>query len=114
VIGKEADARFITVMKATGTGGWPPFAPKAIGDVSQVSGAASIDGGSILRCEADSTEMEVVFFAAIPSAHQNRERIVERELVDRRAERPQPVARVSSGPRGRDRRQVEDWESLHA
>jgi hypothetical protein len=61
VIGKEADARFITVMKATGTGGWPPFAPKAIGDVSQVSGAASIDGGSILRCEADSTEMEVVF-----------------------------------------------------
>ncbi len=67
-----------------------------------------------VQTRPDLTEFEFALFAAILSAHQSMERIVECERGGGRAERPRAVGRVSAGLRARDRRCAEDWESLHA
>lgn len=48
------------------------------------------------------------------SAHQNKERTVERDRPGGGVERPPAVARVSAGLGARDSRCAEDWESLRA
>ena len=65
-----------------------------------------------VQTQPDLTEFEFALFAAIPSVHQNRERIVECERAGGRAERPWAVGRVSAGVPAPDTRFVEDWESL--
>jgi hypothetical protein len=65
-------------------------------------------------CEPDF--MDIAFELCVEglSAHQNTERIVERDRAGRKVERRQAVARVSEGFGALDSRCVEDWESLHA
>ena len=58
--------------------------------------------------EADITEIELAFFAAILLAHQSTEHIV----GSGRAEYLRAVARVSAGHPARDSRCAADWESL--
>src|SRR3981081_4536043 len=67
-----------------------------------------------VQTQPDLSEFEFALFAAILSAHQNRERIVGCARAGGRLEYPQAVARVSAGLRVLDRRCAEDWESLRA
>ena len=64
--------------------------------------------------QPDLTEFEFALFAAILSAHQNRERIVGCVRAGGRVECLQAVGRVSAGLLVSDRRCAEDWGSLRA
>jgi hypothetical protein len=67
-----------------------------------------------VQTQPDLTEFEFALFAAILSAHQNRERIVACARAGGRVECPQAVGRVSAGLLVPDRRCAEDWESPRA
>jgi hypothetical protein len=67
-----------------------------------------------VQTHPDLTEFEFALFAAILSAHQNRERIVGCARAGGRVECPQAVGRVLAGLLVPDRRCAEDWERLRA
>src|SRR4030081_3010401 len=67
-----------------------------------------------VQTQPDVTEFEYRLFAAILSAHQNRERIVGCARVGSYFDPPQAVGRISAGLRFLDKRRAGDWESLRA
>jgi len=71
-------------------------------------------GNFLKPCGTDFMDIAFGLWIEGLSAHQNTERIVERDRAGGTVDRPRAVARVSVGLRALDSRCAEDWESLHA